>query len=158
MMLSRCLTPHRRLQSDVPLRIFMRRVLLSVLLVASTVLAGCFGGGEEIVNNESEMTSIWESYQLIDNVAHEDARMFMTVDLRTNETTNTSWAVFDASKGGNCCEHYLATTIEGQILNIGGEYPVFSEDRGHTWDTYIPGVLPALGQCVTAVPTNPGQE
>lgn len=158
MMLNCALTPHRRLQSDVPIRNIMRRVLLSVLLVASTVLAGCFGGGEEIMDNESEMTSIWESYQLIDSVAHEDARMFVTVDLRTNETTNTSWAVFDASKGGNCCEHYLATTIEGQILNIGGEYPVFSEDRGHTWDTYIPGVLPALGQCVTAVPTNPGQE
>ena len=101
----------------------MRRVLLSVLLVASMVLAGCFGGGEEMMENDSDMTSIWESYQLIDSVSHEDARMFVTVDLRTNETTNTSWAVFDASKGGNCCEHYLATTIEGQILNIGENIP-----------------------------------
>ena len=49
----------------------------------------------------------------------------------TNATTNTTWAVFDASYGGNCCEHYLATDIDGQILNIGGEYPVFSTDRGH---------------------------
>ena len=129
----------------------MRQFVLSLLLVASTVLAGCFGGGEELVDNDGIETSIWETYELIDTVAHEDPRMFMTVDLRTNQTTNTSWAVFDASKGGNCCEHYLATTIEGDILNIGGEYPVFSEDRGHAWDTYIPGVLPALGQCLSLI-------
>ena len=68
----------------------------------------------------------------------------MTVDLRTNETTNMTWAVFDESKGGNCCEHYIATTIQGSILNIGGEYPVWSVDRGHEWDTWIPGVTPDL--------------
>ena len=113
----------------------MRQFILSVLLVASTVLAGCFGGGEELLDNDVVEDPIWDTYELIDSIAHEDPRMFMTVDLRTNQSTNTSWAVFDASKGGNCCEHYLATTIEGDILNIGGEYPVFSEDRGHEWDT-----------------------
>ena len=64
-------------------------------------------------------------------------REFITVDLRTNESTNMTWAVFDESKGGNCCEHYIATTIQGSILNIGGEYPVWSVDRGHDWDTWI---------------------
>ena len=135
----------------------MRRIALSVLMVTSMLLAGCFGAGEKLVEQET-VEPIWDSYSLVDTIQHEDPRMFMTVDLRTNQTTNTTWAVFDATKGGNCCEHYLATTIEGDILNIGGEYPVYSEDRGHAWDTYIPGVLPALGQCVTAIPTNPGQE
>jgi len=134
----------------------MRRAILSVLLMSSMVLAGCFGGGETIVN-ETNQEPIWTTYALIDSAPHEDTRMFMTVDLATNQTTNTSWAVFDKSKGGNCCEHYIATSIEGQILNIGGEYPVYSMDRAHTWDTYIPGFIPD-SQCRTFVPTNEGQE
>ena len=134
----------------------MRRAVLSVLLMSSMVLAGCFGGGETIVN-ETNQEPIWSTYALIDSAPHEDARMFMTVDLATNQTTNTSWAIFDKSKGGNCCEHYIATSIEGQILNIGGEYPVYSMDRAHTWDTYIPGFIPD-SQCRTFVPTNEGQD
>ena len=46
-------------------------------------------------------------------------------------------AVFDESKGGDCCEHYIATTIQGSILNIGG-VSCRSVDRGHDWDTWIP--------------------
>ena len=89
------------------------------------VLAGCYGDGESIVESE-EYQSAWETYVLIDEQAHESPREFMTVDLRSNETTNMTWAVVDESKGGNCCEHYIATTISGSILNIGGEYPVWS--------------------------------
>ncbi len=120
------------------------------------VLAGCFGDGEAIITEEQQ-EPIWSNYTMIDSMPHEDVRMFMTVDLATNQTTNTSWAVFDKTKGGNCCEHYIATSIEGQIMNIGGEYPVYSADRAHTWDTYIPGFIPDT-QCRTFVPTNEGQE
>ena len=134
----------------------MHRVMLSVLLMTSMVLAGCFGDGESMVE-EPTQEPIWATYALIDSAPHEDARMFVTIDLDTNQTTNTSWAVFDKSKGGNCCEHYIATSIEGQILNIGGEYPVYSADRAHSWDTYIPGFIPD-SQCRTFVPTNEGQE
>ena len=134
----------------------MRRSALALAMVLSMTLAGCFGDGSETITNEVT-PSIFESYERIDAQSHEVERAFITVDLRTNETTNTTWAVFDASYGGNCCEHYLATDIDGQILNIGGEYPVFSTDRGHLWDTYIPPALPDQ-QCRTFVPTNPGQE
>ncbi|DAC46512.1 MAG TPA: hypothetical protein D7H93_02355 [Candidatus Poseidoniales archaeon] len=134
----------------------MRRVVLSMLLMASMVLAGCFGDGEAIITEEQQ-EPIWSTYTMIDSMPHEDVRMFLTVDLATNQTTNTSWAVFDKTKGGNCCEHYIATSIEGQIMNIGGEYPVYSADRAHTWDTYIPGFIPDT-QCRTFVPTNEGQE
>ena len=137
----------------------MRRVVLTILLCISTLMAGCFSNGEGLVEQEGEIAKpIWNDYALIDSQGHDRTEQFTTIDLRTNETTNMTWAVFDASYGGNCCEHYLATTIEGQILNIGGEYPVWSFDRGHIWDTYIPEALPAVGQCVTFVPTNPGQE
>ena len=134
----------------------MRRTTLVLAMALSMLLAGCFGDGSETITNEVT-PSVFESYERIDMQPHEVERTFMTVDLRTNETTNTTWAVFDASYGGNCCEHYLATDIDGQILNIGGEYPVFSTDRGHLWDTYIPPALPDE-QCRTFVPTNPGQE
>lgn len=134
----------------------MRRVMLSVLLMTSMVLAGCFGGGESMVEEPTQEPT-WATYALIDSAPHEDPRVFVTIDLATNQTTNTSWAVFDKSKGGNCCEHYIATSIEGQILNIGGEYPVYSADRAHSWDTYIPGFIPD-SQCRTFVPTNEGQE
>ncbi len=137
-------------------RQFMRRALLGMAMAISMVLAGCFGDGSSIVENE-QLEPIWSTYERIDAAGHVDERMFVTVDLRTNQSTNTTWAVFDASYGGNCCEHYLATDIDGQILNIGGEYPVFSEDRGHVWDTYIPTILPDT-QCRTPVPTNPGNE
>ena len=61
----------------------MRRGLLAMLLVSSMVLAGCFGDGETIVENE-EITSSWTEYILIDEQTHETPREFMTVDLRTN--------------------------------------------------------------------------
>jgi len=134
----------------------MGKRLLGVAMALSMLLAGCFGDGSTTVGEEP-LSPVWDTYDRIDPAGHEDERMFVTVDLRTNQTTNTTWAVFDATYGGNCCEHYLATSIDGQILNIGGEYPVFSADRGHAWDTYVPGVLPDT-QCRTFVPTNPGQE
>ena len=96
----------------------MHRVMLSMLLMTSMVLAGCFGSGESMAE-EPTQEPIWTTYALIDSAPHDDARMFVTIDLATNQTTNTSWAVFDKTKGGNCCEHYIATSIEGQILNIG---------------------------------------
>ena len=134
----------------------MRRVLLCFFIATSTLMAGCLGAGEGIVS-EDKMAPIFDDYIMIDEAPHGDVREFLTIDLRTNETTNTTWAVFNKDYGGNCCEHYIATTIEGDIMNIGGEYPVYTEDRGHAWDTYIPGVLPDT-QCRTFVPTNPGQE
>ena len=134
----------------------MRRTPVVLAMVASMLLAGCFGDGSGAVTTE-EVEPLFDTYVRIDAQPHEVERMFSTVDLRTNATTNTTWAVFDASYGGNCCEHYLATDIDGQILNIGGEYPVFSTDRGHMWDTYVPPALPD-DQCRTFIPTNPGQE
>ena len=145
----------RRLQITPQRGVGMRRWFLVLAMASSMVLAGCFGDGSGTVAPE-ETSSIWESYSRIDAQPHEVERMFTTIDLRTNESTNTTWAVFDASYGGNCCEHYLATDIDGQILNIGGEYPVFSTDRGHLWDTYVPPALPDA-QCRTFVPTNPGK-
>ena len=134
------------------------RVPIAFILAFSTLLAGCFGEGEQAVSDPEAEAPIWLDYEMVDTIPAISPWEFTTIDLNFNESTTTTWAVFNKDYGGNCCEHYLATTIEGDILNIGGEYPVWSEDRGHAWDTYIPEVLPEIGQCITAVPTNPGQE
>ena len=78
----------------------MRRITLAMLLAISTLLAGCFGEGETFVEEEI-IENVWTDYILIDSQSHESLRPFTTVDLRTNQSTNMSWAVFDASKGGN---------------------------------------------------------
>ena len=115
------------------------RTAIIALIVVSQVLAGCMGGDEKPV--ETIRGPIFDTYTLIDASAHEDARNFTTIDLGINHTIDMDWAVFGNEEGGNCCEHYLATTKEGVILNFGGEYPTWSLDRGHTWDEYQPGVF-----------------
>ena len=72
-------------------------------------------------------------------------REFTTIDLATNETTTTDWAVFLRAQGGNGAEHYLATSSRGWIMNLGGEYPTWSEDRGQTWQDFRPITEPADG-------------
>ena len=51
----------------------MRRGVLAVMLVCSMVLAGCYGDGESIVEDE-EYQSAWENYVLIDEQTHESPR------------------------------------------------------------------------------------
>ena len=53
------------------------------------LLAGCFGDGAGTVEDE-EITSIWESYERTDSQSHDLEANFVTVDLRTNQTTNTT--------------------------------------------------------------------
>lgn len=100
----------------------------------------------------------WTSYMLHPTAMMlEDVRPFTVIDGVTNLSTNLTWGVFDATKGGNCCEHYLATTEWGWLLNFGGEYPMWSEDRGATWSTYLPSTFTDV-QCRTPKPTISGQE
>ncbi|HIH80972.1 MAG TPA: hypothetical protein HA309_00870, partial [Candidatus Thalassarchaeaceae archaeon] len=131
------------------------RTAIIALIVVSQVLAGCMGGDEKPV--ETVRGPIFDAYTLIDASAHEDARNFTTIDLGINHTVDMDWAVFGNEEGGNCCEHYLATTKEGVILNFGGEYPTWSLDRGHTWDEYQPGVFAQVG-CREYKLNAPGQE
>jgi len=108
------------------------------LLTLSTAFTGCLDGGSD--NKGKETPSPPPA-----NWPYEDVRNFTTINLATNETYNTSWAVFNRSKGGNCCEHYLATTHSGWIMNLGGEYPTWSEDRGKNWSQYAPITRPVDG-------------
>jgi len=52
-----------------------------------------------------------------------------------------TWRVVQGT--GNCCENYLAAGPDGRLLDLGGGYIYFTDDRGLTWQRV--GVVDALG-------------
>lgn len=58
-------------------------------------------------------------------------RRFPAFDAAGNPKPPVSWRVTNA--GGNCCEVFVATTPTGRLLEFGGSYPMYSDDRGLTW-------------------------
>ena len=139
------------------IKVLNKEIVISFFIVISTFTAGCLEENkspimDEIPNWDKDMNYV------DDPSSHEDSRNFIVANPIYNETWgNSSWAVFGNEEGGNCCEHYLAGTKEGWMVNFGGEYPTWSEDRGHTWNEYIPGVFSQIG-CLEPKPTVPGQE
>lgn len=127
----------------------------SILIVISFYLSGCLNIASIYEDLGDEI--FWENeYYLIESpLNHDDARNFTMCE--NFYCDNASWAIFGNAHGGNCCEHYLAATKEGWILNFGGEYPTWSEDRGHTWQEYQPSIFSQIG-CLEPKPTVPGQE
>ncbi|MGH2662808.1 MAG: CocE/NonD family hydrolase [Actinomycetota bacterium] len=49
---------------------------------------------------------------------------------------STAWRVVEET--GNCCETYLTSTPGGRLLDFGGRYVNFSDDRGQTWRSVQP--------------------
>ena len=133
----------------------MQRTSFCAITILIMLLAGCF----EEPSNESITTtpSIFQSYVPIGESLPGDVRNFTSVDYTTGTIVEFDWSSFDKNFGGNCCEHYLATTKEGWILNFGGEYPTWSEDRGNSWNVYMPSTL-TDPSCRTPKPTISGQE
>jgi hypothetical protein len=53
-----------------------------------------------------------------------------------DRTATTTWRVVQDT--GNCCENYVTTTREGRLLDFGGTYVNYSDDRGLTWSQVRP--------------------
>ncbi len=66
-------------------------------------------------------------------------------------TRTTTYPVYDAAgqllrqasyrvtnAGGNCCEMVISSMASGRLLDLGGGYPFFSDDRGATWSRVSP--------------------
>ncbi len=122
--------------------------LMLPLLLLTMSFAGCLEDDDDDDEEEEDVPEIEYPF--------EEVLEFHTIDLKTNETYNTSWAIYRRAEGGNCCEHYLAATHNGWITNLGGEYPTWSEDRGENWSQYIPPTQPVdyLGEgAITETPT-----
>jgi hypothetical protein len=63
--------------------------------------------------------------------------VYPTVDYgRRTRPGTTSWRVVQGT--GNCCENYLTTTKGGRLLDFGGSFVNFSDDRGLTWSQVRP--------------------
>jgi hypothetical protein len=54
-----------------------------------------------------------------------------TTSARDDRYAKTTWRVVEQT--GNCCENYLTTTPGGRLLDFGGSYINYSDDRGLTW-------------------------
>jgi len=81
------------------------------------------------------------------NGAYSDLRYFSFTNSDGTECGRQLWAVFDINYGGNCCEHYLATTPNGWILNLGNIKPFWSPDNGKTWNSFDPTFsVPTTGE------------
>ena len=131
-------------------------VALVAIMFSTVSLSGCIH--DAIIENFSSPYPEWyeEMEYIEDPMSHTDScfstpcvRNFTIGEPFSNETwdkTGNKWAVFGNVEGGNCCEHYLAATKEGWIMNFGGEYPSWSEDRGHTWQEYRPSVFSRWGE------------
>ena len=65
------------------------RVAMAFVLALSTLLAGCFGEGETIVESQEE-TPIWLDYEMVDTIPAISPWEFTTIDLNLNESTSTN--------------------------------------------------------------------
>ena len=98
------------------------RVACAALMVITVSFAGCLSSGNQTSSGDSIPDWDKDMVYVDDPMGHEDARMFDVGSPFSNQSWgNSSWAVFGNEEGGNCCEHYLAATKEGWILNFGGE-------------------------------------
>ena len=48
----------------------------------------------------------------------------------------TNWRI--VGETGNCCENYLTVTRQGRLLDFGGSYINYTDDRGLTWNSVRP--------------------
>lgn len=55
---------------------------------------------------------------------------------RDDRIDEARWRVIERT--GNCCENYVTTTPEGRLLDFGGRYINFTDDRGKTWKQVQP--------------------
>lgn len=70
---------------------------------------------------------------------------------KDDRATTTSWRIVEET--GNCCETYVTTTSTGRLLDFGGRYVNYSDDRGLTWRSVQPLVPLVNGEgAIVAAP------
>ncbi len=64
------------------------------------------------------------------------AATYKTFDAAGRPSGTAKWHWTTA--GGNCCEVYVTATSAGRLLEYGGTWPFYSDDRGKTWHRIVP--------------------
>ena len=71
------------------------------------------------------------------------------LDAKGRKRGTAKWTVTTA--GGNCCEVLVAATRTGRLVEFGGQFPAYSDDKGRSW-TEIRTLTPATSQLDDASP------
>lgn len=107
------------------LRNIVKATVISVgvlSLLAPSALAVVPGGlpAKVIVINPAKRTVAYGGIDYGSSTSRKDDRH-----------ARTTWRLVERT--GNCCENYLTVTPKGRLLDFGGTYINFSDDRGRTW-------------------------
>jgi hypothetical protein len=107
----------------------MRRSLLALAALAAVAA----GVGTQTA---SGTTSLALPATVVDISRPVSSSSYPTVDYSKHKTGTTSWRVVQGT--GNCCENYLTATRAGRLLDFGGSYVNYTDDRGLTWKQVQP--------------------
>jgi hypothetical protein len=111
-----------------------RLIALGVLLAGLTCVAGA--------QTAAAVPQPALPAQVVDITRPQATKSYPTVDYGKKTTAaddkqgTTTWRVVQGT--GNCCENYLTTTSGGRLLDFGGTYINYSDDRGLSWKQVQP--------------------
>jgi hypothetical protein len=115
----------------------MRRSLIALAgfaLLAATVAASAFGTANAPEARAQRRLALPAS--VVDIQRPVSTASFATLDYGKHKTGQTSWRVVQGT--GNCCENYLTVTKAGRLLDFGGTYVNYTDDRGLHWKQVQP--------------------
>lgn len=139
---------------DVARREFLKRASAGAFLPAFTGLDG-EAGDEPLSASEAAAPGSTAGVEAETFSVEKPSaiRNYPTYDGDGNQTGSQSFRV--VRETGNCCENYLATTPNGEILDMGGIYLLYSDDEGQSWTAIKPPQpypLQTSEGCVSAAP------
>jgi hypothetical protein len=99
------------------------------LLGAGAVLAAALGSGTALAGPVPPPPTSGATPHRVVVPVRESA--YPVFDRRGHRTGLARWRMSPA--GGNCCETYVSATPSGRLVESGGTYPWYTDDRGKTW-------------------------
>ena len=103
----------------------MRRHRLAAIgsvLAVSLGAAASYGGPGPVPSSGATPTRVTEPVRV---------SAYPVYDARGHKIGMAKWRISPA--GGNCCETYVTASRSGRIVESGGTYPWYTDDRGKTW-------------------------
>ena len=107
----------------------MQRLLVAGVAVAAAA-AGLVAGTARSLPSPVLEASVVDIQRPVSTSA------YPTYDYARRRNVQTTWRVVQGT--GNCCENYLTTTPRGRLLDFGGSFVNFSDDRGLHWKQVRP--------------------